>query len=171
MARLKKDEAEIPRTKLRIKGQRKEWSHLFKSDVRPLKKNVSFKKGLPKIEHLDHTHVFHTLSSQMKPMQYWHTVAGHFHEVTWRMTPEGPVVTEVGPPMTYKYTRGPAGTRRDKCQVEWYDDAKGKTIVDNHTHEFHYVHSEELLERNIRAVAGDHSADEARELGLEGVDA
>lgn len=159
--------SDVPKTVLRIKGERRDWHHLFKSDVKPMKKNVSFKKGQPRIEHLDHTHVFHTINSQMKPQEYSSTVGGHFHKISWRMTANGPEVYEIGPPLYFKYVRKGANQRRVMSPVEWQDDNQDKVIVDSHTHKFHYVHSEEIAEKNVRAVAVDHSAAEMAELGLE----
>lgn len=175
-------EKEVPKTKLspsnpvttpsgiRVKGQRKVWHHLFKSDVQKMKKNVSFKKGQPKIEELDHTHVFHNINSQFKPQTITQISCGHFHEVKWEMKNGVPVITHVGPPMRYGYVQRPAGQKRVAQKVAWFDGNEEKEIVDNHRHTFAYIHSEELSEETLRNVQHDTAqaiASQMKTVGLE----
>lgn len=146
-----------PQQAFTLKGSRKAWHHLFKADVQPMKKNVSFKKGQPRIEHIEHSHIYHSVNSQLKPQQYTSTVGGHFHELTWDVGPDGtPRVVKVGPPLTYRYISKPGGQRKKLGPVTWTDenadDERKREIVDDHRHEFTYIHSEEIREKNARAL-------------------
>lgn len=142
-----------------LKGQRRDWHHLFKADVRPMKKNVSFQKGQPRIEELEHTHLFHTVNSQLKPQKHSSTVGGHFHELEWAVGADGiPKVVKCGPPMTYRYVSKPGGQKKRQGAVKWRDmrneDGDEHVFVeDKHTHTFKYIHSEELQERAGRPSA------------------
>lgn len=122
-----------------------------------MKRNVSFKKGAPKIEEIDHVHFFHTVNAQLVPQKYTSTIGGHFHEITWGVAEDGvtPVVKSVGPPMTYRYVKKPSGQKKMLSRVSWKDldsDSPDAAMSDNHTHVFTYIHSEEIHEKTIRSV-------------------
>lgn len=143
---------------LTMKGSRKALHHLFKSDIKPLKKNVSFQKGIVKIEELDHSHWFHSINSQLKTQSETTHIAGHFHEVTWGVDTNGrPVITSCSPPIHYKYESRPSGQKRVKARVEWFDADRGQTVVDSHVHNFEYRDSEELSELSVRRLQQDSS--------------
>jgi hypothetical protein len=126
-------------------------------------KNVSYKKGAPKIDKLEHTHYFRNINSQLKPQTVTDTVGGHFHQIEWMDTPEGPKVVKCGPAMTQKYVTRAGGTqRRLTVQVGW-DDMTGDEnlrLQDNHTHEFRYIHSEEISEAGQRGVSREQVQNE-----------
>ena len=140
----------------RIKGAGKAWCHTFKASLEEGLKNVSYKVNAPIINKYGHTHYFRNIDSNLKPQKETATISGHFHEVEWVDTPDGPKVSKCGPPMTYKYvTRAGGVQKRVKVQVGWEDQTgdENQKLLDKHTHSFDYVHSEELLERGIRSVA------------------
>lgn len=123
---------------------------------------------------LDHTHVFHSVNSQLKPQEATSTIGGHFHKVRFEIGADGtPRVVECGPPMTYKYVTRAGGVQKRVCvQVGWEDqtgDSDSK-VLDSHTHTFEYLHSEELLEVRAGARAPVLSApvvDTAGSVGFE----
>jgi hypothetical protein len=158
---------------IKVKGNRKVWHHLFKSDVQKMMKNVSFKKDQPQIQELEHTHVFHTINSQFKPQTTTQIVAGHFHEVQWAQLADGtPVVKSVSGPKRYAYITRGGRQRRVIQDVKWTDaasDDRDAMLVDKHTHQFQYIHSEELSEANIRSLqqGNAHAIATAKSVGLE----
>lgn len=139
-------------------------------------RNESYKKGMPKIVKLDHTHVFHSINSQMKPQDTTSTVGGHFHKIRYEMGADGtPKIVEVGPPMTYKYVTRAGGVQKRICvQVGWDDETgdESRKVLDTHTHDFEYIHSEELSEnkggRSVVAAASVLSNPQIDLAGSEG---
>lgn len=156
---------------IKLKGQSWAWHHLFKTDLKDMKKNVSFKKGQPQIENLEHSHFFHSVNSDLIPQQFTSTIGGHFHEVTWALNAQGePYVKSCSGPMTHKYVKKPGGQKRILTKVAWHDGNNDRDIVDDHTHEFTYLHSEKLSEEKIRSVQVENARtieDNMREVGLE----
>jgi hypothetical protein len=161
-----------PPTNLTLKGNRKAWHHLFKSDIKPLMKNISFKKGAPRIERIDHGHIFHSVNSQMKPQEFSSTVGGHFHKIEWVTGPDGkPMVKSVSGPLHYIYRKSPHGQKRKMVPVEFLDQTgeEEKMIKDAHTHVFGYIHSEELQEKALRNVQAPTLEAGMADAGLEDV--
>lgn len=156
-----------PESGLKLKGHRKSWNHVFKSDLQELLKNISYKKDMPKIDKVEHVHHFRTINSQLKTQDYCTGASGHFHEVTWEMRNGEPVVTKVGPPLVYKYARRPSGTKRVIAPIEFFDADADKMIRDTHTHKFEYIHSEELSEQSVRRVQMDTFQQLAKSVGFE----
>lgn len=159
MSRPSKTSQAVKQTVYRMKGQGRALCHLFKSNMQAFLKNVSYKKGQPKIDRLDHTHYFRNINSQLAPQTVTDTVGGHFHHIEWADTEDGPKVVKCGPAMVQKYvTRAGGVQRRVTVPVGW-DDLTGDgdtRLTDNHTHDFRYIHSEELTEKGQRGVAREN---------------
>ena len=134
-----------------------------------MKRNVSYKKGMPKIELIEHAHIFHSINSQFKEQTYTSTVGGHFHEVKWSLVDGVPTVESVGPPLHHIYVSKPNGQKKMAKQLQWEDLQNDTTVKDNHTHVFQYMHSEELSENSVRAIQQDNYQQRAAEVGLEEV--
>ncbi len=126
-------------------------------------KNVSFKKNQPQVVELEHSHIFHTINSQMKLQKHTSTVGGHFHEIEWGVGADGkPFVKKVGPPITYRYVSRSGQQKKRSGAVRWRDGERDEEtddgvaagyVVDKHTHKFHYIHSEELQEKAGRSTS------------------
>lgn len=101
----------------------------------------------------EHGHPFHTFDSEGKRMDRCAFIAGHTHEVKWKMVDGVPVIEEVGPPVVVmkKKVRG----RATNVLVPAND-------YDDHTHEVEYLKSSKVKSRQKNAVAAVVEAIEAQ---------
>ena len=137
----------------------KEFRHdLFKSDVRKMKKNTSFQKGVVKITELEHAHVVHSHNSNGRPQAFTSTVGGHFHAVEFGTDENGRPTVKCGPAMREIFRKTPIGQKREKVPVEWHDAVQGRPVVDNHTHVFEYEGSEILSDRKVKQIQAKNQA-------------
>lgn len=125
----------------------------FKGDVRKLKKNTSFKKGVVTITELEHSHQFHSHDSRGRKQQYCTPMGGHFHEVKIIYDENGvPVRAECGPPLRFQNKKTPLGSKKRIVDVKWHDQVNEKIVVDDHRHVFEYTHSEELNAKRVQQI-------------------
>lgn len=126
---------------------------VFKLGAAPMKKNISYQKYKPKLEDVEHCHIFHRVDMKGQLMTYCHPVGGHFHEVKVGLDPKtGEFRAECGPPLRKVQVKTRAGTFRTEIQpVEFEDDVNGKTIVDDHRHEVRYLRSQNITAEDIKA--------------------
>lgn len=153
MARTEKAKSDAPvQPKIVQRGQTEFRHDLFKSDVKEMKKNVSFRKGIVQIENIDHGHIFHSHNSQGMPQKYTSTVGGHFHEVRQFMDEDGTLRVECGPALRHKFLKKPNGQKRVIVPVTFNDQQNDKVITDNHRHDFQYLGSESLSSAKVQAL-------------------
>lgn len=136
---------------VKYKGTKTFRHDLYKGDVKKYLRNVSYKKDAPDLVPIEHTHIYHTYDSRGKPQSFTSTTGGHFHEVS--VGPDG--VVKCGPPMRWGYKKGRDGNQvKRKEPLKWFDkyatDHAKEWIEDTHTHEFEYIHSEELSPNKIK---------------------
>lgn len=122
------------------KGTQEVDHDLFKLEVAPMLKNVSFSEEKPRYEQTEHVHWFHTVDSMGQPMKHTPAVGGHFHEIILVTDAKGGLPKAMcSPPM--KWVRGPgANGRMQRIAVE--------LDYDRHTHTLKYEGSERFKIRN-----------------------
>lgn len=123
---------------------------LFKASLEKYKKNLSFRKGVVKIEHIDHIHYFHTFDSNGKAQKFTNTVGGHFHEIRWFTDDDGVLRAECGPPLTTVYKKRAGMQKRVIEPVKWEDEEHDRMVADEHKHTMEYMWSEELDANTVR---------------------
>ena len=135
------------KTNRRQKGDLTYTHDLFKLKMATSKHNISYRKYEPILEDVDHTHFFHSHDRAGNPQKYCTIGAGHFHEVVVSVDKDGDLIAKCGPPLRWDDERLKSGkTRKKLATIEWHHEAQGKDIIDNHTHESLYMHSEEISE-------------------------
>lgn len=148
-----------------LRGQREFRHDLFKSDVKPMKKNVSYQKGIVKIVDVEHRHVVHSHNSQGQKKEFTDTVGGHFHAVEFGVDANGTPTVKCGPAMREVFKKGPGGQKRKKVPCRWHDAVNERDVVDDHTHTFVYDGSEMLSERKVRAIQSSNQSAVSDALG------
>lgn len=138
-----------------IRGTREVDHDLFKLKISKFLRNTSWVHEQPTIMELEHVHIYHSVDGNtLKDNEYSAPVGGHFHkvEVDWS---SGDPVSKCGPPLQFKVFKSKRGQFKKIVPVEWglgevdplSEEGKkyphGK-IIDNHTHEVEYIHSEAL---------------------------
>lgn len=137
---------------LRQKGAISFRHDLYKMALAEAKKNVSYKKYVPELQQVPHTHFFHSHDMRGRPNAYCQPVAGHFHAVTPRVGPNGEMLADCGPPLRKVERTVQGGFARTVIEpVAYIDGPNQKTIVDDHRHQVDYVHSEEISPGRIQA--------------------
>lgn len=139
-----------------MKGSREFYHDLFKAETANSKKNVSFTLNKPEIVEIEHSHYFHTHDSKSRPQKTTSTIAGHWHEVTWKEDANGNLVAECGPPIKFNYRQTPSGTKKVKGPIKFtkINDMGEKVIIeDTHTHKMTYMHSELLTQGSAKDKA------------------
>ncbi len=140
--------AEFTAPRVVLKGQQSFRHDLFKAKVAMLKKNLtSWKTGEPSIIEMEHAHMFHSHNSRGKVQTRTTATGGHFHDVKTFIDPKtGEIRAECGPPL--KIVQEKRGNNyRDFVRPIKFIDKRGdqdREILDTHTHEMEYLHSEEL---------------------------
>lgn len=132
--------------------------HLFKASVETCLKNGSWKKNVVMLEKIEHTHFYHSVNSQGMAQQYTPPVAGHFHEVKWKVAENGDLVAECGPALRKVQKKMPNGETKTKIErISFYDGMNEKTINDDHTHKFEYKGSERLSKAHVAGIQASNS--------------
>lgn len=145
MELVQKDPKKTAQPKLKMKGEARFRHDLFKGSVGLFKSNKSYIYGDPKIVDVEHVHFYHSHNSQGRKQRYTNIVGGHFHEIKTKVDKNGDIVAECGPPLTKKWLRMPNGENRSQVvPVEYWNGYTHKNVVDDHTHDFQYIHSEVL---------------------------
>ena len=131
----------------RVWKDKREFVHeLFKLEVSEFKKDVSFKKYEPKIEQVAHCHWFHNVDKDGRPNKTCAPVGGHWHDVEVSVNKKGELVTKCGPPFR-KVDKVIRGKWKSVIEPVFYGTdnlTDPGAIVDNHTHEIKYIHSETI---------------------------
>lgn len=140
----------------------KVFHHLFKAAMSMMKKNVSWVKGNPNLQDVEHVHFFHSVDSYGIPLEYTNDVGGHFHKVEWQII-DGKPVAKCGPALKKITTRGPGGlpkTRIVEVQFDdFFNDADGRKLklVDRHVHEMNYLGWDELSSDLIKNIQSENA--------------
>lgn len=142
--------AKTVKPKIVYKDQREFEHHLFKAEVATMLKNQSFRKGDPKIEPIEHVHMFHTVDSSGRTQIVTNAVGGHYHKIEWEIDDSGELVAKCSPPYTTKIKSVAGRQRKMEVAVEWEDELNNKMIKDTHVHEMTYQWSEKLSADTVR---------------------
>jgi hypothetical protein len=121
--------------------------HLFKLGLGKFKKNVALQGEEPKWEDVEHVHFFHTVLSNGQEQDRSTSVGGHFHlvELVKNPDPAGPPkIVKVSPPMTTARRKNRYGKMKTTVVPVEYDD---------HTHDVHYIGSDEIKPRTVSSEA------------------
>lgn len=162
--------------KVVYKGTQSFRHDLFRLSLASLKRNQSFKKGVVKIEEIQHSHFFHTFDSNGRAQTHCTPTGGHFHEVKWEVGADGILIASCGPALRHVYKKRGGQQRKITELVKWDDEVNDKVVVDSHTHDVVYAWSEEITTdtANKRRNAQEYMAQQqinqeaqARSLGLE----
>jgi len=131
-----------------IKGTQTFWHDLFVSDVQTMKKNVSYKKVQPQIEHYEHKHTFHSHDRVGKPNKYTVPIGGHFHEIKVTTDENGKPKAVCGPALRKVQSKGKYGLQKTVIEPVTFEhpmrDGADAIETDTHTHLMEYKFSEEL---------------------------
>lgn len=141
--------------KIIIKGSQEFRHDLFKSDVKNLLKNTSFKPGVVDIVRIEHAHIFHSHDSAGKEQQYTSTVGGHFHKVETSIDDEGNLIAKCGPALRVNIRKSKRGGQKKVVgPVQWANDGEmgDEVIVDDHTHVLGYQSSEFLSQKKMQDI-------------------
>jgi hypothetical protein len=142
--------------KIILRGTQEFRHDLFKSDVKKFLKNLSFSKGKVEIVGIEHTHIFHSHSSQGVPLKYTNAVGGHYHAVTVSVDPDGTLRAKCGPPLRNAVKKKPSGQKKVVVPVKWHneeadmDNGQSEWVEDTHTHDFTYIASEFLSVEKVK---------------------
>lgn len=140
-----KQQVKSPEPKLNFREQMSVLHHCFKLKPVDMKRDLSWQKGIVKLDSIAHGHYYHSCNSWGQPQKNCNAVGGHFHEVTWSVGESGDLVAKCGPAMKKVTYKAPSGMNKTKIvPIEFYDGENQRTIVDNHTHEIEYIHSNKI---------------------------
>lgn len=128
--------------------------HLFKGTVAVCLK--ADKWGPLKIKSIEHTHYFHTVTSNGAKQDYTPQVAGHVHKIEWGTDPEGNLVARCGPPLKRieTFVNGMKRSKYIPIKVKNYDavDDQPEWLNDSHTHQMIYMGSDKLTKASMDAI-------------------
>ena len=148
---------------IQLKGQRKLQHHLFESDVRDCKKNVSYMPKQPRLEPMPHKHFFHTIDNRGRKLHVSSMSNGHYHDVTWKMNPAtGVMEAEAGPAKKLATRRYEDGTSETVPEDVQWQDVKGNIFKDDHKHVWTYIDTEEFTASSLDARREQNRADMAK---------
>lgn len=144
-----------------IDGTQVFWHDLFKSDVQMMIKNI-FNRELQQDEDLrptEHVHYFHSHDSNGRPQEKCVAVGGHYHKITTTDKDGNPLMDSNGRPKIvcskpYRQVKVRRGRKMVTVEEEvtFKMEKDGKTMVDDHTHTFHYEKSQELSPDKIEQM-------------------
>lgn len=143
----KKQEAQ---PKIRLRANVEFEHHLFESDVKNCKKNVSYKKFHPDLRDIPHKHFFHSKDQRGKSLIRCTSASGHYHECTMSMDKEGNLIVKSGPAMMDVTKKMRDGTNKTvQQQSRWETSSEQEPhLVDAHEHTWVYSGSD-ILSPNI----------------------
>lgn len=136
-----------------FKDQKEMRHDVFKADLQNFLENTSFTRGMVNIVRREHTHIYHNINSQCKNLEYTNAIGGHFHKVELSEDENGNVVAKCGPPLRNGVKRLPNGSFKKTIEpVTWFDGMNNRNVVDDHTHELIYQHSEMIRVDSARKM-------------------
>jgi hypothetical protein len=136
-----------------MRGQREFEIDTFKLRPASFQKNVSWKKNEPRLEDVTHNHFFFSHDKHGNKLDNCVAVGGHTHPMTWGVDSNGEPTAVCGAPIRERMVK--RGQRIIKVMepVEFYSNELGRPIVDNHTHDVDYLHSEVLTAQSVKQYA------------------
>lgn len=152
--------SEVP-SGFKIRGQQKTYHHLFKAMLGKFMKNISWKKGSPNLQNIEHVHYFHSVNSLGMKQQFTTTVGGHFHKVDWKIDEKtGEPVAVCGPAMKKIVKAQEDGSQKTSivpCRFfagkqinEDTGEERERWITDDHKHDMVYQGTDELTADMVR---------------------
>jgi len=135
----------------------KEWRiDLFRLEIAHRLTDVTnWQKHLPTIVRQAHKHFYRTTDRKGTPVFRSTINAGHFHDISLRVKPDGSFDTDCGPPLystvEIKHERAVSKTKKRT----FFDKRTEETTEDDHRHKIVYEHSEMFSEANVRQRAID----------------
>ncbi|NOS66874.1 MAG: hypothetical protein HOO67_00680 [Candidatus Peribacteraceae bacterium] len=137
--------------KLFMRGQQTFVHSLFRGSTEKMKKNTSYKKFVPELHDIEHTHFYHSHDSHGAPQTYTQPVGGHFHEIVSDGVDEnGYPKMKCGPALRFVDKKLNDGTMtRVIEEVKWLTNKPGVMLDDKHSHVMTYLGSEELSQAKI----------------------
>lgn len=153
---VKSDDAPKVVPKIVYRDQVEADHHLFKAKVAKCLK--SDKYGPVKLKSVEHVHFFHTINSDGSEQHQTPAIAGHVHEVTWRIDEEGNLVAKCGPPLKKVIKAGRGGLAKVTWERIRVKDEDNNILEDNHQHEMEYMGSEKISQSKIQQIQQANSA-------------
>lgn len=137
--------------RLNWKGNETFRHDLFKLTPAFMKKNTSYKKYEPQIQEVEHSHFFHSHDKKGTKMEFCQPVGNHFHRVIVAVDGDGNITAKCGPALQKVLIKTKSGKSKSQIlPVSYHDGNKEEDIVDDHTHEIDYKHSE-MISPNAQA--------------------
>lgn len=126
---------------------------LFKLKVAKRLFNTSYKAYQPHFLEQEHTHFYRSVDDKGMVNKYSTAIGNHFHEIKVEWNPDGTLKTAwCGPALERRVVTMPGSKRKVtrtvsisfKKEVETGDGVEVQEIVDDHTHEMQYIHTDEF---------------------------
>lgn len=134
--------------KLKIKGLQEIRHDKFKLMPTKMKKNVSFKRFEPRIQQIDHGHIYHSVNRKGKPNQYCAPIGGHFHQIDTFVDQNGELKAKCGPPLKIVHKKDRLGNyKKTIVPIIYQGVTEDKNILDNHIHDVLYLESEYISDQ------------------------
>lgn len=146
----------------------------FKSSAEECFRNFSYEFLKPKLERIQHMHVYHSHNNSGKVLTRTGSACNHWHDVKTYIHPEtGEPFAECGPPMHEVTEVTQTGRTVKRVEQVSFDEeimtgpdaGKIKRLVDDHTHTMEYLGSEELTPAGITKELRSQQA-EAAAMGI-----
>ncbi len=158
---------------VRWKGNELFRHDLYKLEVATHLRNAGYQTGVTIIQSVEHCHFFHSHSEKGTKNIRCAPTAGHCHEISTEVLPDGTLTATCGPPITK--VKKPL-KRNGKYKTFWAqikyeeqysdsDDGQPGYIVDNHRHEITYKRSEELIVGRANAETQSKVAEMIKQQG------
>lgn len=119
-----------------------------------IRKNVSWERGNPKTEDVEHCHFFHSRDDKgTKDNTHATMTAGHTHQVSveWDEAGESVLSMSCGPALKEVWKKSRGGREEKHLVPVRYtvsDDYGGGFVEDAHTHDLKYIHTQ-FLSKNV----------------------
>lgn len=138
---------------IRLRNQQTILHHVFKTAIAKFLKDLSFGQEHLRIDEIPHVHHYHNVNSMGHPQKYTTMVGGHFHEVQWNVDPKtGEIVAKCGPALKKVVKNTARGTKTSVEPLKFYNKEHDQHFIDEHTHEIHYLGSDELSVSHIQNI-------------------
>lgn len=151
---------EFKRTKRIYKNEQKLIHDLFKLLPAQVLQDHGFENS-PMIVKMEHSHLFHTIDSSGRPQKTCVPIGGHFHFVEVVPQKDGAPGLRISGPKKWaqKKIRGSKNTERVAIDVTMQDGS-----IDQHTHDFQYIGSEEITMRKVNMEAVKYESEMAAKM-------
>ena len=145
------------------KGQKEYVHDLYKLNVSTMKRNTSYKRYQPIIDHIEHAHYYHSVDRKGRPQDKCVPVGGHFHYVYLKVGSDGELKATCSVAKQYQIKTLKNGKQKRIVGDIFFEDERTenehddfKIIKDDHTHEIEYLHSETMSDQIIKDIQKDN---------------